>query len=166
MSTMNPMGQINNSIGNYNKIFSLQLEQTNRGLDNLNNLQNFENILADKTQQITNPVMPIPGGIQMNVGLENMGIEVQHEQQKDVSKMSPVEKTAHDFSNAFGDTLNSLNQSQIDAHNAAETFASGGDISVHDVMIATQKANLTMQMAVQTRNRIINAYTELNNIRI
>ncbi len=167
MSTMNPMGQINNSIGNYNKIFSLQLEQTNRGLDNLNNLQNFENILADKTQQITNPVMPIPGGIQMNVGLENMGIEVQHNNPtKDVKSMSPVEKTANDFSNAFGDTLNSLNRSQLDAHNAAEVFASGGDISVHDVMIATQKANLTMQMAVQTRNRLVNAYTELNNIRI
>lgn len=162
---MGPMGQLN-SVGNYNKIFNLQLQQTNQGLESLN-AQPFENILAQKTQEASNATPVMNSGIQMNVGLENMGIEVQHEQQqKDVSKMSPVEKTAHDFSNAFGDTLNSLNQSQIDAHNAAETFASGGDISVHDVMIATQKANLTMQMAVQTRNRIINAYTELNNIRI
>ena len=160
---MNPMGQIN-SIGNYNKIFNLQLQQTNQSLESLN-AQPFENILAQKTQEAAAPV--VSGGINMNVGLENMGIEVQHDQsQRDITKMSPVEKTANEFSNAFGDTLNSLNQSQIEAHNAAETFASGGDISVHDVMIATQKANLTMQMAVQTRNRIINAYTELNNIRI
>lgn len=162
---MNPMGQINNSIGNYNKIFSLQLQQTNQSLDSLN-AQPFENILAQKTQEVSNAAPVMNSGIQMNVGLENMGIDVQHDQQRDIAKMSPVEKTANEFSNAFGDSLNSLNQSQIDAHNAAETFASGGDISVHDVMIATQKANLTMQMAVQTRNRIINAYTELNNIRI
>ena len=165
MSAMGPMGQLN-TIGNYNKIFNLQLQQTNQGLESLN-AQPFENILAQKTQEAANNTPVMNSGIQMNVGLENMGIEVQHEQaQKDVSKMSPVEKTAHDFSNAFSDTMNSLNQSQIDAHNAAETFASGGDISVHDVMIATQKANLTLHMAVQTRNRIINAYTELNNIRI
>lgn len=164
MSAMNPMGQLN-SIGNYNKIFNLQLQQTNQNLDSLN-ANPFDNILAQKTQEISNAAPVVSGGIQMNVGLENMGIEMPQEQQRDIAKMSPVEKTANEFSNAFGDTLNSLNQSQIDAHNAAETFASGGDISVHDVMIATQKANLTMQMAVQTRNRIINAYTELNNIRI
>ena len=165
MSAMGPMGQIN-SIGNYNKVFNLQLQKTNQALESLN-AQPFENILSQKTQDALNNSPALNSGIQMNVGLENMGIEVQHTpKEKDVSKMSPVEKTAHEFSNAFGDTLNSLNQSQIEAHEAAETFAAGGDISVHDVMIATQKANLTMQMAVQTRNRIINAYTELNNIRI
>ena len=62
--------------------------------------------------------------------------------------------------------MSQKNTMQKEAEEAMETFAAGGDISVHDVMIATQKANLTMQMAVQTRNRIINAYTELNNIRI
>ena len=50
------------------------------------------------------------------------------------------------------------------AYEAAETFAAGGDISVHDVMIASQKANLTMQMALQMRNRLVTAYNELRNI--
>ena len=158
----------NNSIQNYNKIFSQNMEAFNITSDK-NGMTAFDNILNGKMQEMSNiPQGPIINtGIQMNVGLENMGIEVQHNNPtKDVKSMSPVEKTANDFSNAFGDTLNSLNRSQLDAHNAAEVFASGGDISVHDVMIATQKANLTMQMAVQTRNRLVNAYTELNNIRI
>lgn len=165
MSSMNSLGQFN-TIGDYNKIFNRQMQQTNQSLDSLQ-AQPFENILAQKTQETANNSPIINSGIQMNVGLENMGIEMpQLEQQRNVAAASPVEKTANEFSNAFGQSLDSLNRSQLEAHTAAETFASGGDISVHDVMIATQKANLTMQMAIQTRNKIINAYTELNNVRI
>ena len=47
-----------------------------------------------------------------------------------------------------------------------ETFAAGGDISVHEVMIATQKSTLAMQMAIQLRNQMINAYTEFKNLRV
>ena len=31
-------------------------------------------------------------------------------------------------------------------------------------MIAAEKAELSMNMAIQVRNRILNAYTEINNM--
>ena len=59
-----------------------------------------------------------------------------------------------------------LNTVQKQAETDFETFASGGDISVHDVMISAQKSSLSMQMAIQLRNRVLNAYNELKSISI
>ena len=69
-------------------------------------------------------------------------------------------------SNAFSDGINSVNNDALRAEEAEEILASGGDISAHEVMIAAEKSNLSLQMAVQIRNRLINAYTEINSMQI
>ena len=170
----------NNSIQNYNKIFNQNMESFNISSDK-NGMTNFDNILNGKMQDMNNiPQGPIINtGIQMNVGLENMGIspidrldnvaQVQENSlnaQNQRRSNSAVENMANDIGNAFSNSLNDVNKSQNAAYEAAETFASGGDISVHEVMLASQKANLTMQMALQMRNKLVNAYNELYNVRI
>ncbi len=164
----------NNSISNYNKIFSKEMESFNISSDK-NGMTAFDNVL---NQQIDNmahtPQGPIINtGIQMNVGLENMGLSpleridnAQGVQETQKRSKSAVENMANDFGKAFSNGLNSVNDSQNAAYEAAETFAAGGDISVHEVMLASQKANLTMQMAIQMRNRLVNAYNEINNVRV
>ena len=67
---------------------------------------------------------------------------------------------------AFSDGLNSVNNDALNAERAEEILASGGDISAHEVMIAAEKSNLSLQMAVQIRNKLINAYTEINNMQV
>ena len=146
-----------------------------------NGMTNFDNILNGKMQDMNNiPQGPIINtGIQMNVGLENMGISpidrldnVAQVQENSLNSQNQrrsnyaVENMANDIGNAFSNSLNDVNKSQNAAYEAAETFASGGDISVHEVMLASQKANLTMQMALQMRNKLVNAYNELYNVRI
>ena len=169
----------NNSIQNYNKIFSQNMEAFNITSDK-NGMTAFDNVLNGKMQEMSHiPQGPIINtGIQMNVGLENMGISPierldnvaqPQESSMDTNKKrsnSPVENMANDIGNAFSKSLNDVNASQNAAYEAAETFASGGDISVHEVMLASQKANLTMQMALQMRNRLINAYNEIYNVRV
>lgn len=170
----------NNSIQNYNKIFNQNMESFNISSDK-NGMTNFDNILNGKMQDMNNiPQGPIINtGIQMNVGLENMGISpidrldnVAQVQENSLNSQnqrrsnSAVENMANDIGNAFSNSLNDVNKSQNAAYEAAETFASGGDISVHEVMLASQKANLTMQMALQMRNKLVNAYNELYNVRI
>ena len=145
-----------------------------------NGMTAFDSVLNGKMQEMSSlPQGPIINtGIQMNVGLENIGIspvdrldgvtQVQ-ESSMDTNKKrsnSPVENMANDIGNAFSKSLNDVNESQNAAYEAAETFASGGDIDVHEVMLASQKANLTMQMALQMRNRLVNAYNEIYNVRI
>ena len=63
---------------------------------------------------------------------------------------------------SFGDGLNSVNKARIDADRMQEDIAMGGPTSIHDAMIAAEKAELSMRMAIQVRNRILNAYNEIN----
>ena len=66
--------------------------------------------------------------------------------------------------NGLGGGLDAVNRNKLEADRLQEDLAMGGPTSIHDAMIAAEKAQLSMQMAVQIRNRIINAYTEINNM--
>lgn len=73
---------------------------------------------------------------------------------------------ATQMGNAFNDSLNAVNKARIEADRMQEDIAMGGSTSIHDAMIAAEKASLSMQMAVQVRNRILSAYTEITNMAI
>ena len=165
----------NSSIKNYNKLLNSEMQALNVNFDQ-KGMVDFDNVLQ-REMQVRNslPQGPIINtGIQMNVGLENMGVSpleridssVQNAVSQNKGSKSAVENMANSFGQAFSNGLNSVNESQNAAYQAAETFAAGGDISVHEVMLASQKANLTMQMALQMRNRLINAYNEIYNVRV
>ena len=66
--------------------------------------------------------------------------------------------------NSLGSGLDAVNRNKIEADRLQEDLAMGGATSVHDAMIAAEKAQLSLQMAVQVRNRILSAYTEINNM--
>lgn len=71
---------------------------------------------------------------------------------------------ANQIGNSFSNALNSVNDAKLNAERLEEDLAMGGPTSIHDAMIAAEKAELSLQMAVQIRNRILNAYTEINNM--
>ncbi len=60
--------------------------------------------------------------------------------------------------------LDSVNKMKLEADRMQEDLAMGGPTSIHDAMIAAEKADLSMQMAIQVRNRILNAYTEITQM--
>jgi len=72
--------------------------------------------------------------------------------------------------NGFGQLLKTeldkVNTLQVKADRAAETYATGGDIQVHSVMIALEKAETSMQMAVQVRNKLVSAYQEISRMQL
>lgn len=70
------------------------------------------------------------------------------------------------FGSAIGGGVKSADQSVKTFERAQEAMAMGENISVHDVMIAAEKANLSMQMTMQLRNKIITAYNEINNVKV
>ena len=73
---------------------------------------------------------------------------------------------ANKFSDVLGNYLNNVNEKNRDAEKAVETFASGGNIDLHSVMIASEKAGLSMQLALQMKNKIIQAYQEVSRIQV
>lgn len=65
---------------------------------------------------------------------------------------------------SFGSGLDAVNRAKLEADRMQEDLAMGGPTSIHDAMIAAEKAQLSLQMATQVRNRIITAYQEINSM--
>ena len=82
----------------------------------------------------------------------------------------PGQADAAKDSSAFKDfLLNSIqevNAMQQDADRAVETLATGGDVSPAEVLTAVQKADIAFRMMLQVRNKIVQAYQEVQNIRV
>lgn len=72
-----------------------------------------------------------------------------------------------DFSQALRSALDQVNQAQTQAHQMAENFSAGQDnVSLQDVMINLQKANLSFQQVVQVRNKLVSAYHDVMNMQV
>ena len=65
---------------------------------------------------------------------------------------------------SIGSGLNAVNDIKLQADRMQEDIAMGGSTDIHAAMIASEKASLSMQMAIQVRNRILSAYTEINSM--
>ncbi len=81
-----------------------------------------------------------------------------------------TQKNTENKSISFGETLkeklDEVNQQQIIADKATESFIKGEDISIHQVMLATEEAKLSLQLAVQVRNKLMEAYQEINRLQL
>lgn len=67
---------------------------------------------------------------------------------------------ASGFGDALANMVNSVEQSSSSANSAVEHMLDGsGD--VHDAMIALQRAELTLQLTVQVRNKLVQAYQDI-----
>lgn len=67
---------------------------------------------------------------------------------------------------SFGGALTAVNNNRLEADRMQEDLAMGGPTSIHDAMIAAEKAELSLNMAIQVRNRILSAYTEINAMQL
>ncbi len=77
---------------------------------------------------------------------------------------SPVENMMGLIQNGFSNTLNDVNEKRMQSDALQEAFARGENVDAHDLMIAVEKSTLSMQMAMQVRNKIISAYNDIKNM--
>ncbi|MEX1004703.1 MAG: flagellar hook-basal body complex protein FliE [Acidimicrobiia bacterium] len=66
-----------------------------------------------------------------------------------------------DFSKKIGDAVQSVSNAEGRADAIATDLATGGSTNVHELMLATTKASLQMDLMVQVRNRAVEAYQEI-----
>jgi flagellar hook-basal body complex protein FliE len=70
------------------------------------------------------------------------------------------------FSAFLKDALNKVNEQQVQADQLAEKLVKGEDVDLHQVMIAAQKASISLQLALEVRNKVIEAYQEMMRMQI
>jgi flagellar hook-basal body complex protein FliE len=70
-----------------------------------------------------------------------------------------------DFSALLQQSIASVNDTQQSAGKMAEAFETGSaNISLADVMVSTQKANVSFQAMLQVRNKLVEAYKDVMNM--
>ena len=66
-----------------------------------------------------------------------------------------------DFGSALKQAVEALNQLGTQADASSLALAKGDPIDIHEVMLNTEQASLGFSMAVQVRNKLVDAYTEV-----
>ncbi len=98
----------------------------------------------------------------MNNALQEMNKLAAQASNQKVETKSAVED---DFYSMFEQALNKVNDIQASASAAKEAYETG-DADIVDVMLKSQKANLSFQSLLQVRNKFINAYREIMNMQV
>ena len=83
------------------------------------------------------------------------------------SKITPkTSSTGTSFGDVINDAITKVNDLQIESSKKTEDFISGVSDDIHSVVIAGSKADLALQMTLQVRNKVMEAYKEIMNMQM
>jgi len=69
-----------------------------------------------------------------------------------------------DFSSTLQTAVSQISTLQNDAQNKVAGLLSGNGEDIHSAMLAVEKANVSFEMMVQVRNRIVQAYQTISQM--
>lgn len=70
------------------------------------------------------------------------------------------------FSKVLSNQLKNLEEIQTNADELTEKMVTGEVQDIHKVMIAGEEAQIALQMAVQIRNKVIEAYQQVSRMQL
>jgi len=70
------------------------------------------------------------------------------------------------FGKVLQESIQEVNRLQVEADSAIDELAIGQTGSVHETMIAVEKADTSFRLMMQVRNKIIDAYHEIMRMQI
>ena len=86
----------------------------------------------------------------------------------EASGSRPVEKDTEansDFAAMLKESIDSVNDTQKASGKLSKSFEMGEpDVSLAEVMIASQKASVSFQAMLQVRNKLVDAYKDVMNM--
>ena len=77
------------------------------------------------------------------------------------AKWKKVQWAGPDFGSALNQAIGALDQLGAKADASSLALAKGNPIDIHEVMLNTEQASLGFSMALQVRNKLIDAYQEV-----
>ena len=77
------------------------------------------------------------------------------------STTSLVSGPSGKFQEALEDAVFRVDQQQQESHASVNRFLNGEGEDLHQVVLATQRADLSFDMFLQMRNKVVNAYQEI-----
>lgn len=85
-------------------------------------------------------------------------------QNQSISKTQPDK--VEGFGQLFKQTLEEVKAAQNHSDKLTNELVTGEVKDIHEVMIASQKASLSLQLTVQVRNKVVEAYQEVMRMQL
>lgn len=82
-----------------------------------------------------------------------------------LEKMQPKPEVTG-FGDVFKNALKEVSEAQNVSDKKTDQLLTGEVKDVHEVMIASQKASLSLQMTMQVRNKVVEAYQEVMRMQV
>jgi flagellar hook-basal body complex protein FliE len=105
------------------------------------------------------------GGVSM-VGGSVGGIGNVAQSARSIAKVQNNDNVVLKFSDYLNDALNKVNDLQVESEKISGDFALGKTDNIHEMMIAGEKANIALQLTMQIRTKVLDAYNEIMRIQI
>ncbi len=70
------------------------------------------------------------------------------------------------FADQLKNAINTVNDAQVNADRSVEELHSGQPASLHEVMLSLEKADISMRLFVQLRNKAVEAYQEIMRMQV
>ncbi len=70
------------------------------------------------------------------------------------------------FSDTIKDFLDAVNKDQKEASQSVENFILGESETLADAMTKLEEANLSFQLMLEIKNKLVDAYNELNRMQV
>ena len=68
------------------------------------------------------------------------------------------------FARAIASAVDEVNNLQMQAKQTSELYESGGNVSLTDLIMKTQKASIAFEATLQIRNKVLRAYEDIMNM--
>jgi flagellar hook-basal body complex protein FliE len=78
----------------------------------------------------------------------------------------PQKKSATSFSEILKDSIQKVGELEKQANTEVEKLAKMESQDIHNTMISIEKADLSFQLMMQVRNKIISAYEEIMRMQV
>ena len=82
------------------------------------------------------------------------------------NKESNTNTSSISFSYVLGEKIQAVNDKIIKAEETTINFINGEEEDIHNVMIDTEEAKGSLQLAVEVRNKLVDAYKEIMSMQL
>jgi flagellar hook-basal body complex protein FliE len=83
-----------------------------------------------------------------------------------IPSIAPAQQPAADFSGWLVQQMDDLNTKLSQADMQVRQLAVGDDTNVHQVMMSLEKARLSLELVVQVRNKVLEAYQSVMQMQV
>ena len=85
---------------------------------------------------------------------------------KEIKNSIDQEKPKNSFLDHLNESINQVNQMQVDADKLSVDVATGKSGNLHEAMLAMSQAQLGFNFMVQVRNKALEAYSEVMRMQV